>query len=119
MQGQQERRKEGRSPSYLGGRIITDRKLITIECVVRDTSGAGARVVVPNATLLPEQFELHIPRKNTAYRVRARWRRAQDLGVEIVPLDARDGAVPITMARRLRKLQVENADLRRRLEGSD
>jgi hypothetical protein len=114
-----ERRKEGRSPSYLGGRITTDRKLIAIDCVVRDTSGAGARLKLPNTTLLPDTFELHIPRKNSAYRVRARWRRLQDVGVEIVPLDAHDGPVPITLERRLRLLESENASLRRRLEGCD
>jgi len=110
-----ERRKEGRSPSYLSGNITTDRKLIAIECVVRNTSGAGAYVRVPSATLLPEEFELHIPRKNAAYRVRARWRRLEDVGVEIVPFEAHDGTVPIALARRLRQLEAENADLLRQL----
>jgi len=111
----QERRKEGRSPSYLGGRITTDRRLIAIECVVRNTSGVGARVVVPSATLLPEEFELHIPRKNAAYRVRARWRHLKDVGIEIVPFEAHDGTVPLSLARRLRQLEAENADLLRQL----
>ena len=48
---------------------------MTIDCVVRDTSGVGARLVVPNATLLPDTFELHIPSRQSAYRVRTRWRR--------------------------------------------
>src|SRR5215831_9330265 len=85
-----ERRKEGRSPSYLGGQITTDRRLIAIDCVVRNTSGAGARLIVPYATLLPDVFELHIPKKNAAYRVRACWRRSGDVGVEIMPLEATD-----------------------------
>jgi hypothetical protein len=110
-----ERRKEVRSRSYLGGQITTDRRLIAIECVVRNTSGAGARLDVPHATLLPEIFELHIPEKNSAYRVRACWRDLKEVGVEIMPLDASDAPIPLTLARRLRVLEAENAALRRRL----
>ncbi|HUI96329.1 MAG TPA: PilZ domain-containing protein [Xanthobacteraceae bacterium] len=115
----QERRKEGRSPAYLGGQITTSRRLTTIDCVVRNTSGAGARLLLPNTTLLPETFELHIPRKNSAYRVKARWRRLEDVGVEIVPFDASDAPIPITLARRIRRLEQENAGLRKRLTESD
>jgi hypothetical protein len=115
----QERRKEGRSPSYLAGQITTDRRLISIECVVRNTSGAGARLVVPHATLLPDVFELHIPKKNCAYRVRACWRREDDLGVEVVPLADSDSPIPLAMARKLKRLEEENAGLRRKLEGVD
>ena len=109
-----ERRKEGRSPSYLGGQITTDRRLISIDCIVRNTSGAGARLSLPNTTLLPDTFELHIPRKNSAYRVRARWRDDHEVGVEIAPL-AGDAPIPITFARRIKRLEAENAGLRRRL----
>jgi hypothetical protein len=115
----QERRKEGRSPAYLGGQITTDRRLIAIDCVVRNTSGAGAKLVVPSATLLPDVFELHIPRKTSAYRVRACWRHLDDVGVEIMPLAATEAPVPLSMARRLKRLEAENAGLRRRLVGSD
>jgi hypothetical protein len=114
---QQERRKEARSPSYLGGQITTDRRLIAIDCVVRNTSGAGARLVVPHATLLPDVFELHIPKKNSAYRVHTRWRGAGDVGVEVMPLDATEAPIPLTLARRLKVLEAENAALRRQLAG--
>lgn len=115
----QERRKEGRSPAYLGGQITTARKLTSIDCVVRNTSGAGARLVVANATMLPDTFELHIPRKNTAFRVRARWRRLEDVGVEVMGFDASDAPIPITLARRLKKLETENAEFKRRLSDTD
>jgi hypothetical protein len=114
-----ERRKEGRSPAYLGGQITTSRRLTAIDCIVRNTSGAGARLMLPNATLLPEIFELHIPRKNSAYRVQARWRRLEDVGVEIVPFEASDAPIPISLARRIRRLEDENAGLRKRLTESD
>ena len=111
----QERRKDGRSPSYLGGQITTDRKLISIDCVVRNTSGAGAKVVVPAATPLPDIFELHIPCKNSAYRVRTRWRDAGNIGVQVMPLAPDKAPIPVELARRIKRLETENADLRRRL----
>jgi hypothetical protein len=110
----QERRKEQRSPAFMGGQITTDRKLIAIDCVVRNMSGAGAKLVVPNATLLPEEFELHVPRRESAYRVRTRWRRLRELGVEVMPLAA-NAPVPLSLARRIKRLETENAALRRRL----
>src|SRR5215813_5192293 len=113
----QDRRKEGRSPAYLGGQITTDRRLVSIDCLVRNTSGRGARLVVPSAMLLPEIFELHIPKKNCAYRVRACWRREDDLGVEVVPLADSDSPIPLAMARKVKRLEEENAGLRRKLEG--
>ncbi len=113
------RRKETRSPSYLGGQITTDRRLIAIDCVVRNTSGAGARLVVPYATLLPDVFELHIPKKNSAYRVRACWRRTGAVGIEIMPLDETEAPVPFPLAPRLKLPEAENAELRRHLAGSE
>src|SRR5690348_15864579 len=109
----QERRKEGRSPSYLAGEMTTDRRLISIECVVRNTSGAGVRRVDPHATLLPDVSELYIPKKNCAHRVRACWRGADDVGVEIMPLDANALPVPFLLALRLKIQQAENAALKR------
>jgi len=114
-QPMQEHRKEGRSPAYLAGQITTDRRLIAIDCIVRNTSGTGAKLVVPNATLLPEEFELHIPRKNSAYRVCTRWRRLLDVGVEIMPMEASDAPVPLALARRLKRLEAENVGLKRQL----
>jgi PilZ domain len=112
---QQERRKQQRSPAFMGGQITTDRKLIAIDCVVRNTSGAGAKLVVPNATLLPEEFELHIAKRETASRVRTRWRSERELGVEVLPLTAANTPVPLSLARRIKRLEIENAALRRRL----
>jgi hypothetical protein len=111
----QERRKHQRSPAYMGGQITTDRRLISIDCVVRNMSGAGAKLVVPNATLLPDEFELHIAKRESASRVRARWRRERELGVEMIPLPAADAPVPLALARRIKRLEAENAGLKRRL----
>ncbi len=111
----QERRKQPRMPTYLGGQITTDRKLIAIDCVVRNMSGTGVKLIVPNMTLVPDEFVLHITSRETAYRVRPRWRQLRALGVEVVPLAADTAPVPLAAARRIKQLEAENEGLTRRL----
>jgi hypothetical protein len=110
-----ERRKQARSRVYLGCRITTDRRLTGLDCVVRNTSDTGARLAVPATAALPDRFELYIPRRQTACVVRARWRRRDEVGVEIEA--AQPGAEPVSLAlaRRVRLAEAENARLKRLL----
>lgn len=109
----EERRKDQRLPAYFGGRITTDAKLTSIDCIVRNTCGTGAKVAVPNTISLPDEFELHIPIKGSAHRVEARWRRYGEIGVEIV--QAAGAPVPLALARKIKQLETENAALKRRV----
>src|ERR1700739_3088036 len=108
---EQDRRKQQRSPAYMGGQITTDRRLIAIDCVVRNMSDAGAKLVVPSATLLPDEFELHVAKNGGVSRMRTRWRRERELGVEVMPL-AHTAPVPLSLARRIKRLEAENASLK-------
>jgi len=47
--------------------------------------------------------------------VRTRWRRPEEIGVEVVPLKASPAPVPIGLARKIKRLETENAALRRQL----
>jgi hypothetical protein len=106
------RRKTQRYPAYLGGRIVFDRQFATIDCLVRNVTEAGARLVFDNTTFVPKTFDLTIPRRNMTYPVHARWRRFGEMGVEIEPRPAASATViPIALARRLRKLQRDHAAL--------
>jgi hypothetical protein len=112
-----ERRKQTRTRVYLGCRITTDPRLTGFDSVVRNTSDAGARLAVPATATIPDQFELHIPRRQTACMVRTRWRRRDEVGVEIEA--AQPGAAPISLAlaRRVKLAEAENARLVRLLAG--
>ena len=78
-----ERRSENRRRTLLPGRLAIDR-LRTLDCVVRNKSGRGARLLCraafPNETVTLEL--------NTApgfkRKVRIVWRRLEDCGVEFV-----------------------------------
>ena len=110
-----EQRKQRRTRAYLGGRIVTDRRLTAINCLVRNTSGAGAKLVVTSGALLPEEFDLHIPKTQGQYRVRARWRHSEEVGVEVAPAAAGTAPIALDLARRVKKLEAENAELKQRL----
>jgi hypothetical protein len=112
-----ERRKQARSRVYLGCRITTDRRLTGLDGVVRNTSETGARLAVPAAEPLPDRFELHIPRRQSACVVRTRWRRHDAVGVEIEAAQPDSAPVSLALARRIRLAEAENARLKRLLSG--
>lgn len=114
-----DRRKQPRFPSYLGGLIAFSKHCASAECVVRNRSEGGARLVIYNPSLLPDEFDLIVPKSQAAYRVRARWRHADEMGVEIASALAADADANPLAARRMRKLAAENKRLKRRLCGED
>jgi hypothetical protein len=109
-----ERRKEQRWPAYLGGVIVLACRESTADCLIRSTSPSGARLVLRQAALLPDEFSLQIPNKQTEMRVRTCWRRFHEIGVETVP---EHKAVPIDLAlvRQLKRLEAHNIELKRRV----
>ena len=112
-----ERRKQARSRVYLGCRITTDRRLTGLDGVVRNTSDAGARLAVPATATIPNQFELYIPSRKTACVVRTRWRRRDEVGVEIEAVQPDAAPISLALARRMKLAEAENARLKRLLAG--
>jgi len=110
-----DRRKEQRWPALLGGTIACERGVATAPCTVRNTSRFGARLEVPHTLAVPEAFDLAIARRETSYRVRRRWSRDGEIGVEIESVHVAKRRPPVEQARRIRRLQDENAALRQRI----
>jgi hypothetical protein len=112
-----ERRKEPRTRSYLGGRIAFNGRRSTADCLIRNTSASGARLVVDNNAFVPDTFELHVPQRQAGYRARMKWRSISEAGVEIERFADAGPPIPLEPTRRLKQLEHENAFLRRRLTG--
>ncbi|MDP4006791.1 PilZ domain-containing protein [Methylobacterium sp. NEAU K] len=120
-----EHRKEGRQRVFLKGRILFNNGASSFDCLVRDMSSSGARLVMSDATTLPESFDLYIPQKDRTYRSTLRWRREDGIGVTFA--DESRPAAPATpdpagaeasvsmLLRRVSELETENAALRRLL----
>jgi hypothetical protein len=109
-----ERRKEQRWPAYLGGVIVLARRETTADCLIRSTSPSGMRLVLRQAALMPDEFSLRIPCRQAEMRVRARWHRFHEIGVEIVP-EHRTAPIDLALMRRIKRLEACNAELRRRV----
>jgi hypothetical protein len=133
-----ERRKQQRWPAYWAGRIKFRRSAGVAECLVRNTSGGGAKLVVPGPVFVPREFELNIPKHGVDYRARVIWRRSEEIGVAFerieaddvrarlaerrrlrqpgpLPPELREEMTPMALLRQLKKLRQQNAALLRRL----
>lgn len=107
-----ERRQTQRSKSYLGGRVAFARGTCTMDCLVRNFSAHGARLVFDGATpVLPDRFDLTISRHGRTWSARSVWRSETAMGVVL-----EEKAMPISLAqeRRIRDLRREVDMLRRR-----
>ena len=79
----EERRKATRTRVLKGAKLLLG-KLSVIDCVVRNISGTGAGVELPNALDLPETLELTLDRSHSFRRCRCVWRKLTRVGVEFV-----------------------------------
>ena len=114
-----DRRKQQRWPAYLGGKIAFSTRFAAAECLVRNTSADGAKLVVHNGGFIPDEFDLLIPHRKAEYRVRACWRSLDEIGVAFTGAQNADAPIPISLARRMKRLARENENLRRRLRDPD
>lgn len=114
-----EQRRQPRLRVFLKGRIHFNNGASSIDCLVRDMSSTGARLLLSETATLPEKFDLHIPQKDRTYRAQLRWRREDGIGVTFDHgSDMAETAPDLTMTallRRVGELEAENAALRRRL----
>ena len=77
-----ERRKEQRRLAYIGARASFFRGQSSADVLIRNMSLSGAKLVVHNGNFLPEDFNLMVAAWQTKYRVRACWRRYDEIGVK-------------------------------------
>jgi hypothetical protein len=135
-----ERRKQQRWPAYWAGRIIFKRSGTATECLVRNTSSGGAKLVLRGAIFVPPEFELNIPKHGADYHATVVWRRSDEIGVTFKRIDRVEAPTvapagvqpsklkqavrappppeprtPMALLRQLKKLRQQNALLRRRL----
>jgi hypothetical protein len=109
-----ERREFQRGRTYLGGRLAFKNQYCAIDCLVRNMSRNGAKVVVQGTVLLPREFELTLPQKGESRRARIVWREQGEAGIAFLQPDA-EGVVSIETARRIQRLETDRAALQARI----
>ncbi len=76
-----ERRRTARQKSFLRGMIYFNNRRNAVDCLIRDISPYGARLIFSDAVTTPDVLELYIPQKEQTLRVHVIWRHGQEVGV--------------------------------------
>jgi hypothetical protein len=110
-----ERRKAARQKSFLRGCIYFNNRRNAVDCLVRDISPTGARLIFSDAITTPDVVDLYIPQKEQTLRAHVSWRHGSELGVgfEKSATPADDGH---DLADRVQRLETEIAGLKRMLK---
>jgi hypothetical protein len=111
-----ERRASPRQKSFLRGCIYFNNRRSSADCLIRDVSETGARLIFSGTVAIPDVVDLYIPQKEQTLRAQVQWRHGDEIGVafpsstqtpEPSPADTGD------LGERMQKLEAEVAALRR------
>jgi hypothetical protein len=105
-----DRRRENRRRCFLGGKLAFNHRQSLFDCLVRDFGEHGALIDLPDATLLPEEFELHIAHWRRTFHARLVWSENTRNGLALSAFQPE--IVSLDEVRRLKALEKENRRLR-------
>jgi uncharacterized protein YceH (UPF0502 family) len=111
-----ERRNASRQKSFLRGSIQFNNRRTVIDCLVRDISASGARLIFSDSVTVPDVLELYIPQREQTLRAHVQWRRGEELGVAVTKsgrAPAPSKQVDDDLAERVEKLEAEIASLKK------
>lgn len=111
-----DQRKTARTRSYLGGQIAFNQRRSVMDCLVRNFSSDGAKLIFSNTVTVPQEFDLSIPKQERTLRVRMVWRRANEAGVAFSATQSRAAPISLDLVRRLKACEAEKAALQWRVE---
>ena len=99
-----ERRRSVRKKSFLRGCVYFNKRRSAIDCLIRDISDQGARIIFSGTTNFPDVVELYIPHKEQTVRAHVH-----------APLASPQPQFG-DLAQRVAELEAEMAGLRRTLK---
>lgn len=111
-----DRRRSTRKRSFLRGCVYFNKRRNAFDCLIRDISDDGARIVFSDTVSVPDIVELYIPQKEQTLRARVQWRHGDEIGL-VFPdaIRAADGTSEGELAVRVTQLEREVAAMRRLL----
>jgi hypothetical protein len=112
-----ERRRSPRQKSFLRGCVYFNKRRNSFDCLIRDMSSEGARIVFSEAVSVPDVVDLYVPQKEQTVRAQVQWRHGDEIGLAFPDaLRAAEGAADSDLARRVAQLEAEVSSLRRLLK---
>jgi PilZ domain len=112
-----ERRRSLRQKSFLRGCVYFNKRRNSFDCLIRDMSDEGARIVFSEAVSVPDVVDLYIPQKEQTVRAHVQWRHGDEIGLAFPDaLRAAEGTTDSELAMRVAQLEAEVSSLRRMLK---
>ncbi len=116
-----ERRRSVRKKSFLRGCVYFNKRRSAIDCLIRDISDQGARIIFSGAVNIPDVVDLYIAQKEQTVRAHVQWRRGDEVGLVFTDAETARPASPQQpqfgdLAQRVVELEAEMAALRRTLK---
>jgi hypothetical protein len=112
----QDRRTTTRTRTYFGGQIAFNRRMSVMDCLVRNISAEGAKLVFSETSTVPQEFDLSVHKNERTYRAKVIWRRADEVGVAFLEPRPQSAPVSLDLMRRLRQCEADKASLQRHME---
>jgi hypothetical protein len=111
-----ERRRSLRQKSFLRGCVYFNKRRNAFDCLIRDISDEGARIIFSDTVSVPDVVDLYIPQKEQTVRARVQWRHGDEIGLAFPDaMRAADGTSEGELALRVAQLESEVLTLRRML----
>jgi hypothetical protein len=112
-----ERRQSVRHKSFLRGCVYFNKRRNAFDCLIRDISDEGARIIFSDTVSVPDVVDLYIPQKEQTLRARVQWRHGDEIGLAFPDaLRAADDMRNGELTKRVAQLESEIASLRRVLK---
>jgi hypothetical protein len=111
-----ERRQSTRQKSLLRGCIYFNNRLSSTDCLIRDISTTGARLIFSEAVSIPDKIDLYIAQKEQTLCAYVQWRRGDEVGVAFAEPAADKAKPDDELSERVAKLEAEIATLRKMLK---
>jgi hypothetical protein len=115
----QERRRAVRQKSFLRGNIQFNQGRNSADCLIRDTTTFGARLVCSDSISTPDVIDVYIPQKEQTFRAHVIWRHGQEIGVAFALAAAANPADhphDLELSARVERLETELAAMKRMLK---
>lgn len=109
-----ERRKEQRWRTYIGGQVVFNKRLSIYDCLIRNMSESGAKLVFDHPATIPAAFELVVRQQGESRRAHVKWRSELAAGVSFADHNAAP-YVSLETTRRIRRLEAERTALKARV----
>ena len=103
--------RDGRTPpdrqkSFLRGCVYFNKRRSALDCLIRDISSEGARIIFSDTVNVPDVVELYIPQKEQTVRAHVQWRHGDEIGLAFPDaMRAADGTSDGELAERVAQLE--------------